>query len=83
MLRQLKQLEREVGKLAPNLVNDMSMLPQIIQSALDEAVIEGKIEGAPITTANLERTITRGIGTESGDLHPIVGRRQELVPPQQ
>ena len=83
MLRQLKQVEREVGKLAPNLENHMSMLPQIIQSALDEAVEAGKIEGAPITTANLERTITRVIGTELGDLHRILGQRQELVPPRQ
>lgn len=59
MLRSLSQVNEQVRNLLPGVEREIGKLPKVIQDALDEAVEMGKIEGAPVTTANLERTVIR------------------------
>ena len=58
-LHTLAQVRGEVHKLIPGVEEQIGRLPAVIQAALDEAAEVGRIEGAPITTSNLERTIMK------------------------
>lgn len=78
LLRSLSQVRDEVQRLLPGVEREIGKLPKVIQDALDEAVEMGKIEGAPLTTANLERTMTR-ILEASG----VNNLRDLLTPPSQ
>ena len=55
----LAQVQGEVNKLIPGVEEHIGRLSAVIQAALDEAVEAGRIEGAPITRTNLERTIMK------------------------
>jgi len=59
LLHIFAQVQGEVNKLIPGVEEQIGRLPAVIQAALDEAVEAGRIEGAPITTTNLERTIMK------------------------
>ena len=52
-------MQGKVNKLIPGVEEQIGRLRAVIQAALDEAVEAGRIEGAPIITTNLERTIMK------------------------
>ena len=81
LLHSLEQVKGEVVKLIPGVEEQIGRLPLILQKALDEAVEAGRIEGAPITTANLERTIMRVIdGTGIHDIRRLLIEGQSALP---
>ena len=55
----MRVLKDQVAKLIPGVDEQLSQLPKLFRDALDEAIADGKIEGAPLTACNLERTVLR------------------------
>ena len=69
LLHTLTQVQGEVNKLIPGVEEHIGRLSAVIQAAFDEAVEAGRIEGAPIPTTNLERTIMKVL--EANGIHDI------------
>ena len=59
LVRSLSHVQDEVQRLLPRVEREIGKLPKVTQDALDEAVEMWKIENAPLTTVNLERTMSR------------------------
>lgn len=59
LLRSMRVVKDQVAKLIPGVDEQLSQLPKLFRDALDEAIADGKIEGAPLTACNLERTVLR------------------------
>lgn len=59
LLHEMQQVRNDLDKVIPHIKDQMDRLPGVIEQALDDAVQQGKIEGQPVTTANLEACMAR------------------------
>lgn len=76
MLRSLSLVKEEVQMLLLVVEREFGRLAEVIHDILAEAVEMGNIEGAPVTTVNLERTVIRDLKASE-----VNNLRDPLTPP--